>query len=324
MTGIEMEKETAGKPGQTFVGLDIGGTKLAAGLVDATGRILFQLKTPTEAARGGPVILERCLALVEQVIAAGQAQGYDLPAGIGLAAAGRIDAQNGTVIGATDLIPNWTGTHLRAAFEERFGLPCRADNDVNAAALAEQRFGTGRGYTEALFVAAGTGVGGGLISGGQLVQGAHFCAGEIGHVTIAFDGWPCECGRQGCLEQYSASAAIKRYYGQKAALSEDISPTIEGIAREANTNPGGPAEGAFREAGRMLGLGLASLVRLCDPQVIIIGGGLVAASPVYFEQARATFQALAWPIQAGIPVVTAQLGNQAGLIGAACLVFEAG
>jgi glucokinase len=323
MTGFEMEK-SGGKSGQIFVGLDIGGTKLAAGLVDATGRVLLQLKTPTAAARGGPAILGNCLTLVEQVIAEGQAQGYNRPGGIGLAAAGRIDTQKGTVIGSSDLIPAWTGTNLTAAFVERFNLPCRADNDVNAAALAEQRFGAGRGYAEVLFVAAGTGLGGGLITGGKLVQGVHYCAGEIGHTTIAFDGWPCECGRLGCLEQYSASGAIKRYFGQKAAISQDLSPTVEQIAREAASNPGSPAEGAFREAGRMLGLGLASLVRLCDPQVIIIGGGLVAASPVYFAQATATYQELAWPSQAVIPVVTAQLGSQAGLIGAACLVFEAG
>lgn len=330
MTGIEKNK--VGQPHKTFVGLDIGGTKLAAGLVDAQGRVLVQLKTPTEAAKGGPAILEKSLSLVEQVMEKGQVQGYAHPVGIGVAAAGRIDAQNGTVIGATDLIPNWTGTRLKTAFEKKFGLPCRADNDVNAAALAELRFGAGRGYDEALFVAAGTGLGGGLIKGGKLQQGAHFCAAEIGHTTITFDGLPCECGRWGCLEQYCAAAAIKRYYQQKTAtLTGYISPilksktdkSIEDIAKEAVENPGGPAEEAFREAGRMLGFGLASLVRLCDPQVIIIGGGLVAASPIYFGEAKTTFQKQVWSIQANIPVVTAQLGSQAGVIGAAYLVFEA-
>ena len=225
--------------------------------------------------------------------------------------------------GHPNLIPGWTGLALTAAFEKKFGLPCRADNDVNAVALAEQRFGAGQGYDDALFVAAGTGLGGGLILGGKLQQGAHFCGGEIGHTTIAFDGWLCECGRQGCLEQYTATAAIKRFFLQKQpGFSPEEPLTIEILARQAASDPHGASAWAFNEAGRMLGLGLASLVRICDPQVIIIGGGLVAASSSYFEQARTMFQEQAWPVQAEIPVVLAKLGGQAGIIGAALLVFE--
>src|SRR5690349_2538358 len=151
------------EPAKIYAGLDIGGTKLAAGLVDTAGRVFCQLKTPTLAEQGGTAVLERGLGLVEQVIEEGKRQGLGNPAGIGLAAAGRIDVNNGTVAGSTGLIPGWTGLALTTAFEEKFGLPCRVDNDVNAVALAEQRFGAGQGYADALFVAAGTGLGGGLI-----------------------------------------------------------------------------------------------------------------------------------------------------------------
>lgn len=322
MMPFDNQKDGAGKPEKIFVGLDIGGTKLAAGLVDSSGRVLCQQKTPTDAARGGPAVLEKSLTLVASIIEEGLKQGYPRPTGIGLAAAGRIDTNTGTVVGSSGLIPDWTGQNLTGAFEEKFGLSCRADNDVNAVALAEQRFGAGQGYEEALFVAAGTGLGGGLITGGKLQQGAHFCAGEIGHTTIALEGWPCECGRLGCLEQYTGSAAIKRFYRQRLAANSPEEPLIiEELARMAAGDPVGPAAWAFLEAGRILGHGLASLVRMCDPQVIIVGGGLVAASPGYFEQARATFREVAWPTQAAIPFVTAQLDNQAGIIGGACLVL---
>jgi glucokinase len=140
---------------------------------------------------------------------------------------------------------------------------------------------------------------------------------------MTYEGWPCECGRRGCLEQYTASAAIKRFYYQN--LSEDLPGeplTIQAIARLAEADPTGPAAQAFGEAGRRLGLGLASLVCTTDPQIIIIGGGLVAASPLYFPQVCAAFKANAWPAQAAIPVRKAQLGGQAAIIGAAALVFD--
>jgi glucokinase len=253
----------------------------------------------------------------------GQQQGFSRPLGIGLAAAGRIDTTNGKVVGSSDLIPAWTGLALTEAFETRFGLPSRADNDVNALALAESRFGAGQGYSEALFIAAGTGLGGGLIINGQLQRGANYCAGEVGHTLMTYEGWPCECGRRGCLEQYTASAAIKRFYYQN--LAEDLPGeplTIQAIARLAEADPTGPAAQAFEEAGRRLGLGLASLVCMTDPRIIITGGGLVAASELYFAQICAAFKANAWPAQAAIPVKRASLGSQAAIIGAAALVFD--
>jgi glucokinase len=310
-------------PDAVFVGLDIGGTKLAAGLVTPAGEVLLQAASPTEANQGGPAVLERALELVGQLILNGQRQGLSRPLAIGLAAAGRIDTSNGKVVGSSDLIPAWTGLALTEAFEGRFGLPSRADNDVNALALAESRFGAGQGYSEALFIAAGTGLGGGLIINGQMQRGANYCAGEVGHTLMTYEGWPCECGRRGCLEQYTASAAIKRFYYQNLAEDFPGEPLpIQAIARQAAADQTGPAAQAFEEAGGRLGLGLASLVCITDPQIIIIGGGLVAASPLYFAQVCAAFKANAWPAQAAIPVERARLGGQAAIIGAAALVFD--
>ncbi len=310
------------KPANTFkedeliyAGLDIGGTKLAAGLVTATGKVLLEKATTTEAHRGGQAVLAKALDLVEELIADGKRQSFGSPAGIGIASAGRIDPVGGLVVGSSDLIPGWTGLNLVEAFETHFSLPGRADNDVNALALAEQRWGAGRGYSQVLFVAAGTGLGGGLIINGHLQRGANYCAGEIGHTIIEFNGRPCECGRRGCLEQYTASSAVKRYYHQNQV--KDLL-SIQEISRLA-TGLDEAAVHAFEEAGSMLGLGLASLVCALDPEAIIIGGGLVAASPYYFKQVCAAFEANAWLAQKAIKIKKAELGSQAGIIGGGSL-----
>lgn len=280
MSEINLATVSRASPGSILVGLDIGGTKLAAGLVTSAGKVLLKATTPTDAFQGGQSVLKRALELVESILLEGKRQDLPAPSSIGVASAGRIDTSSGRVVGASNLIPGWAGLELTDAFEARFGLPSRADNDVNALALAESRFGAGQGYSEALFVATGTGLGGGLIINGWLQRGAHYCAGEIGHTLMVYEGQPCECWQRGCLEQYTASAAIRRYYGQSLAGSSTTElPSIQSLASMAMADPTGPATQAFEEAGRKLGLGLASLVRVFDPQIIIIGGGLVTASP---------------------------------------------
>jgi predicted NBD/HSP70 family sugar kinase len=302
------------------MGLDIGGTKLAAGLVNRAGEVFLRATAATEAQRGGPKVLDRALELVDRLIREGAEKGLPAPQAVGIASAGRIDTVTGKVAGSSGLLTDWEGLGLTESFESHFSIPAQADNDVNALALAESLWGAGQGFSEALFLAAGTGLGGGLIMNGQLQRGANYCAGEVGHTLFSYNGWLCECGKRGCLEQYTASGAIIRYYRQYQAGDSPI--TVQAIAQLAQAEPTGPAARAFEEAGQLLGVGLASLVCTLDPQAIIIGGGLVAASPLYFSAACAAFAAHAWPAQAHTPITKAKLAGNAPIVGAAALVFE--
>ncbi|HEX2910537.1 MAG TPA: ROK family protein [Chloroflexia bacterium] len=303
-----------------YAGLDIGGTKMAAGLVTAKGELALRLTVPTEASQGGAAVLERALELVEKLLQEAASQGLPAPTALGIAAGGRIDTERGVVAAASAMIPGWTGTPLVESFQARFGLPCQADNDVNAQALAESRFGAGRGYRQMLYAAAGTGLGGGLVLDGRLYRGGHYCAGEIGHSLYRAGGLACECGRQGCLEQYTATAAIQRYYRTASGAERILS--IPELASQAEANPYGPAGRAFTEAGSALGTGLASLACLLDPQVIVLGGGLAAASPLYLEAARRGYRQQAWPELADLPLLPGLPGGLAGISGAAALVME--
>lgn len=317
-----------------LLGIDIGGTKIAGGLVDGqTGRVLLGERAPTWAHEGGTAVLERALALARVLTETAAKQKLPAPVAIGVGAGGQIDPRTGVVVSATDILPGWTGTPLRAAFENAFSLATVADNDVHALAVGEGRFGAGREVANLVYVALGTGVGGALVTDGRLHHGTHGAGGEIGHLVLFPDGLLCTCGGRGCLEQYTNGAALIRHWrdaGDDDALCADMGfppnaslARVDGpqIAQAARRAPHGLAARAVARTGEMLGLGLVSLANLFDPDRIVIGGGLAQLGDPLLEPARRVLGERALPAARTCPVVFAALGSDAAVIGAAALAL---
>jgi glucokinase len=306
------------------IGVDIGGTKVAAGVVDADGRILARLRRDTPAqdpAKTEDVIADciRELAADHEVEAAG------------LGAAGFVDAARSTVLFAPNLA--WRNESLRAAVEQRTGLPVVVENDANAAAWGETRFGAGHGQPFTVTLTVGTGLGGGVVLGGELVRGAFGAAAEVGHMILVPDGRPCGCGLRGCWEQYASGRALVAEARERAARSSEAARLLLELA---NGRPGsitGPmvtmgavagdqvALESFKAVGAWLGHGMADLAAILDPQVFIIGGGVSEAGDLLVGPARETFESklTARDHRPTATVRVAQLGQDAGLIGAADL-----
>ncbi len=306
-----------------WVGVDVGGTKVLAGVVTDSGEVLRTVLRRTPGERVPAVEVED--AVVDAVAAAAAEEPV---AGVGIAAAGFVDRDGARVAFAPHL--PWRGEDVRGRFEARLGVPVLLDNDATCAAHAEAAYGAGRGAESMLLVTLGTGIGGGLVVGGRVWRGHHGMAGEFGHMRVVPDGLPCECGGRGCWEQYSSGHALVR----DACARVVSEPTV--MLELCQGDPGrltGPmvteaaaagdlaARAAFTSVGRWLGVGLADLVAALDPALLVVGGGLADAGERLLAPAR---EALAGSLVGGghrdvPPVVAAALGPAAGLVGAATL-----
>jgi glucokinase len=255
-----------------LIGVDIGGTTISAGAVTHDGHVLHDesLATRDAAALGGtPAAIE---ALVQRVMAAGAAQGRALD-GIGVGVPGPVDAEAGRVGDPAPHAADLVGVPLGARLAARFGVPAFVDNDVNALALAEWRFGLGRGASSLVVLAPGTGFGGGVILEGRLVRGVAGFGGEFGHTPVKFDGPPCWCGGRGCLAVYASGRGIAE---AARARGMPATTTAEAVFRAAAG--GEPAAGAvIDEACRALGAMLATIVNGLNPEVVVITGGVAAS-----------------------------------------------
>jgi glucokinase len=251
---------------------------------------------------------------------------------IGVGAAGLVDVAEGTLRFAPNLA--WRELPIAARMRDALGLPCQLDNDATVAAYGEFRFGAGRGYRHLLLVAVGTGIGGGIVSDGRLYRGAHGFAAEIGHIIVDPKGPPCGCGNRGCWEQVAAGRAIDRL-GREAArehersilrrLAEGDPEKVTGaLVTEAARQGDEPALRVLSEVGRRLGEGIGGLVNILDPQIVVVGGGAILAGDLLLDPARAAFlDAVQAPEhRPRVPIVAAQLGNDAGAVGAAVLALE--
>jgi glucokinase len=303
----------------TLLGIDIGGTKIAGGIVEAvTGRVLHADRVPTDAAEGGAAVLLRALDLGRRLLVDAVAKNIAAPSAVGVGAGGQIDSASGVVLSATDILPGWAGTRLKDGFSEAFGLPVASDNDVNALAAGENRFGAGRGFDNLVYLALGTGVGGAIITGGRLHRSARGVSGELGHLILDPDGPPCTCGGRGCLEQFTSGPALLRLY---RALGGPSLPDGSPLADLARQDPNGPAARAITQVGEALGVGLVSLANIFGPDRIIIGGGLAALGDLLLHPARRALAGRALPAVRDVPVVTAALGADASVVGAAALAL---
>jgi len=309
------------------VGIDIGGTKIAGGLVDRSGEIHERVQCQTRASEGAQAIMSR---VIDMAAGLRRAAGGKIE-GIGVASGGQIDPATGVVIHATDLLPGWKGTRITETLEKRFGVKARALNDGSAAALGEGRFGAARDVKDFALLTLGTGVGGGIVSGGKLVSGALGVAGSIGHMVIDCDGRPCNCGSRGCLETYVSGTAI---LGRMIELADERgydSPFIRRLRQgepRSSTLMHDAIEDALgseviREAGEYLGWGFVTLLNLLNPAMIVVGGGVAVLGDALLDPAREIAHRHAlrgdWD---PVSIVRAELGNNAGLVGAASLVWE--
>jgi glucokinase len=289
------------------VGIDIGGTKMAAGVVDADGMIVARVEIPTPTSDSAELLA----AIIET--ARNFARSHDIAA-VGVGVAGLVDEYGATVRSASYL--SLRNEPLRDEVASAVGLPVVVDNDANAGGWAETRFGAARGHSEALFVAVGTGIGGACVVGDRLRRGAHGAAGEIGHIIVERDGRPCPCGSRGCWEQYASGRAFVRAAREVGFELEHGSP-VTAAARSGDER----ALDVFHEIGSWLGLGIASLVAVLDPSVVVVGGGLSAAGELLLAPTRTAFvdHLTARGHRPEPDVVLAALGPDAGLIGAADL-----
>ena len=306
------------------VGVDIGGTKVAAGVVDETGRLLAQTRrdTPSDDA-----------TKVEDVIADAVREltvSHDVVA-VGLGAAGFVDGLRSMVLFAPNLA--WREAPLRAAIEQRLGLPAVVENDANAAAWAEVRFGAGRGEDHVVVITVGTGIGGGIVLDGQLLRGRFGVAAEIGHFNIVPDGRRCGCGLQGCWEQYASGRALVQEAQEQASASPAIARALLGLAGGRPEDITGPmvteaarggdvaALNCFDELGKWLGRGMAQLAAILDPGLFIIGGGVSSAGELLLEPTRQTYRKhlTGRGHRPTAEIRMAELGPEAGIVGAADL-----
>ena len=303
-------------------GLDLGGSSLKAALFDPSGTAVFECREPTPA--GG------ALAVIETIVRAIATLAEHVPAGaslkaVGIGTPGLID-DTGTIHGPAVNITGWQGTSLTAAVRERTGIACIAGNDVNLAALAEART---RGCDELLLVALGTGIGGGIVSGGRVVTGNRGMGGEIGHVVVVPDGEACACGQRGCVERYAGSAALIARYRELTEPAAADAPRartqnidvaeIARLARDGDND----ARTAFADAARMVARAIGYVLSIVAPEVVVIGGGIAELYPPVVAAIGDALAGESFPyIRACTRVEPATVGNRAGVIGAGIAARE--
>jgi glucokinase len=308
-----------------IIGIDLGGTNIRTAVVDHLGGIIAHDHRHTLANEGPRAVIDRMIEAAREVMAkAGLARCQ--VAAVGVCSPGPLDLEAGVALSPATL-PGWDRIPLRQLIEEGLGIPTTLENDANAAALGEHRFGAGQGVDHMIYVTASTGIGGGLILGGALYHGASGMAGEIGHTTILADGPLCGCGNRGCLEVLASGSAIARRAREivtkgvptKIAnlANGDIDLITAKLVADAASEGDVEAGKILSEAMDYLGIGLASLVNLFNPELVVIGGGLVHIGERLFGPVRRTIKQRAFPAQAqAVRVVPAELGDHAGVLGA--------
>jgi len=313
------------------IGVDVGGTKIASGVVDESGAVVDQEQVPTPAVGRAEVAAAIAAAIAELV---GKHRQRHTVEAVGIGAAGLVDANRSTVLFAPNIA--WRDEPLRDRVNEQVELPVVVENDANAAAWAEFQFGAGEDVDDLILITVGTGIGGGIVLDGALHRGAFGVAAEVGHVRVVPQGERCGCGNRGCLEQYASGRALVREARElmrsgsplAGALTEacdgDIDaldgPTVTRLARDGDL----ASVELVGDAGRWLGEGLASLAAVLDPAVAVVGGGVSAAGDLLIGPMRDAFERELTgrghrPL---LEIRVAKLGNTAGIVGAADLARQ--
>jgi glucokinase len=307
------------------VGVDVGGTKVLGGVVDASGKVLATSRRDTPREGGSALtktIAEVALELMQQ---------HSISA-VGVSAAGFVSSDRKTML-ATPNIADWNGVQLDLELTKLIGLPVVIENDANAAAWGEAKFGAGRNQAHMMMLTIGTGVGGGIVVNNELYRGAFGVAAEFGHLRVVPEGHFCGCGARGCFEQYASGSALRRHAREAISASPDLARnllargdgTIDGLTGQAITDAAREGDAvalaAFQTTAQYLGAGIASLAVLLDPSCVVIGGGVIDAGEILLAPTRDAMKRY-MPFAGKHPypeIVAAELGNEAGLVGVADL-----
>ena len=307
------------------IGVDVGGTKVLGGVVDESGTVVKTARrdTPRE---GGSALTQAIADVAKELMAE-----FTIDS-VGVSAAGFVSSDRKTML-ATPNIAGWNGVELDYQLTSLIGLPVVIENDANAAAWGEARFGAGRGKRHMLMLTVGTGIGGGIVVNGELYRGAFGTAAEIGHIRVVPEGHLCGCGARGCFEQYGSGNALMRHAREAIAASPDIARnllsrgdgTLEGLTGKAITDAARDGDAvalaAFNTTAHWLGAGIASLAVVLDPECVVIGGGVIDAGEILLKPTREALER-SMPFAGKHPypeIIGAQLGNEAGLVGVADL-----
>ncbi|MBN3033768.1 MAG: ROK family protein [Candidatus Saganbacteria bacterium] len=287
-----------------IIGIDLGGTKIAACLATPEGKIVTDVNIPTEAAKGRKQVIDNIIKAV-----------YNLKRGsrkkvtcLGIGVPGPILYEKGVVIEPPNL-PGWQRVNLKKILEKEFHVPVRLDNDANCAALAEAYFGAGKKARHFIYITISTGIGGGIIIDRKLYRGAIGSAGEFGHMVIDSKGFRCGCGNLGCLEALGSGTAIRRRAGMDAI-------SVELAARQG----GRRAQKVIARTAHYLAVGIANLVNIFNPELVVLGGGVSKMRELLLNPIKKEFKEYALTLPAGsVRIVRAKLGDEAGVLGAVAL-----
>jgi glucokinase len=297
--------------------LDIGGTKLAAGVVDDSGHVYSFAAAPTQPEQGAEEGLARLWELGRQAVKESGIGWSEIDA-VGICAGGPLDPEQGILIAPLHL-QGWEDVPLTALAERTYGRPAVLENDATAAAAGEHRYGAGAGTRHMVYLTISTGVGGGVIVDGRLYRGAMGNGAELGHVTVDWKGRPCRgCGRRGCLEAYVSGTSIAER-AREAGLDSRTAADVAAAARGGDT----VARAVWEETVAALACGLTSLVNAFEPEVVVLGGGVSRSGEQLFEPVRERVRADAMtPAGRAARIVPAALGDHVGVVGAAAIVYE--
>jgi glucokinase len=309
----------------TVVGIDVGGTSTKAAVVTPEGKVVARAERPTDVHAGTKTII----AVAEDLLTRAKELRVEIAA-VGVGAAGFVDAATGSITFSPNL--TYDDPHIAEALRTRVGLPVIVDNDANAAAWGERTFGCAKGCDDVSLVTLGTGIGSGFVVGGLLLRGATGAGAELGHTIVDPHGPQCGCGLRGCLEQLASGTAIARM--AKEAMDSDPDSIILALAgsvaairsehvSEAATQNDETARAVLQRAGRSLGIGLSNVVNLFDPEVVVLGGGLVQVGEPYLGPARdQLFRMTTEQHRRPNRLDVTALGHDAGILGAAALAFD--
>lgn len=318
--------------GEVIVGVDIGGTKSAVVLARTDGEILHRLSEPTRPDTRTPQeILARLAEMAREVMAQGGVLGDEVR-GVGVSCGGPLDHETGVVYAPPNL-PGWEAIPVKQFFEDALGLRIVVENDANATALAEWKFGAGRGTKNMAFLTMGTGIGGGLILDGRLYRGTNGLAGEIGHATILLNGPKCGCGKQGCLEALASGPAIARLARESLMYGRHKRVLALAGGKPADITAAHVVEAAkegdafamqiLAEAGTYMGVGIANLIQTLNPERVVIGTIAVHAGDLILEPIRAAVAQYAWERSRAVcQIVPAELGDRAQDLAAVALLLQ--
>ncbi|MBC8167532.1 MAG: ROK family protein [Bryobacteraceae bacterium] len=298
------------------IGVDLGGTNLRAAAVSRSGEIIEKVSGRTELKEGRDAVIAD---IVDAIGSVKRQLGHGTLAGVGIGVPGFIQIEKGIIVGSNNL-PEFDGYPVRDEIEKLLGTPIFLENDANAAALGEKWFGAGQSVSDLVLLTLGTGIGGGIISGGKVLHGHLGMAGEFGHMTIVPAGNPCGCGNYGCLEKHASATAISSM-ARLIQLGQDLdSKAVFDLAAAGDAR----AKQIFHVVGSSLGIALATLINIFNFPLFLLSGGVLAAWDEFAPSMFAEVEKRSFTFRhAKTKIEKAVLGNQAGLIGAAYLPFQA-